>query len=115
MLKSYRQPITLPAVVTNYFEPSSNNIMDFVGGNRATHQMYVAHQIRLLNTILSAVKGKADAQPQEIAAQNRALTYEDHSHLKSIVERLIKADLVDYELAEKMHNHLSDVFASLFP
>lgn len=115
MLKSHRQPVTLPAVVTNYFEPSSNNIAEFVGGNRATHQMYVAHQIRLLNTILSAVKGKLGAKPEEIALQNRALGQSDFFHLETIVKRLVQAELVEKNLEADVQKILRDLFTKLFP
>lgn len=104
MLKSFRQPITLPAIVTSYFEPSSGNVLDFIGGNRASHQIYVAHQIRLLKTVLSAVKGKFGANPEDIALQNRALTDSDISHLNNIIKRLSDAELVDHVLAGKMND-----------
>lgn len=115
MIKSYQKPVTLPTVVSSYFEPSVKNIPDYVGGNRTAHQMYVAHQIRLLNTILGAVKGKFGANPKEIAAQNRDLAFEDHLHLKNIIDYLHKVELIDHQHAEQMHEQLCDVFAHFFP
>lgn len=115
MVKSYRLPVTLPAVVTHYFEPSSKNILAFVGGTRAAHQMYVAHQIRLLNTILGAVKGRFGANAKDIALQNRALSNEDYVHLVNIVDLLLKSELIDLDLAKQMQINLSDLFTHIFP
>ena len=91
------------------------NVANFVGGNRVAHQMYVAHQIRLLNTILGFVKGKLGANPIDIAAQNRAFSLDDHFHLKNIIHQLVKVELVDTSIAEKMAIALSDVFEHFFP
>jgi len=114
-LKSYRTPVTLPAVVTHYYEPSPKNGLVLVGGNKATHQIFVAHQVRLLNTLIGFVNELPQKNTHEIACQNRFLVYEDLDHLINIIKKLEVADLIDSAKKLLMEEELVEVFTKIFP
>ncbi len=115
MLKSFKTPVTLPTVVTNYYEPKPNNGLSLVGGNRAAHQMFLSHQTRLINTILGSIKGHDNKRSIEIARQNKLLDVSDFQHLCSIADRLLSADLVNESTYFKLIEELEVVFHTLFP
>ena len=115
MLKSFRAPVTTPAVITNYYEPSTHNGLSLVGGNRGAHQLFVAHQIRLINTIIGSIRGLLNKKTLEIASQNKLLSEHDLHHLHNIIERLVIAELIDNETQDKLIAELAHIFAVLFP
>jgi len=115
MLKSFKTPVTLPTVVTNYYEPKPTNELSLVGGNRAAHQMFLSHQTRLINTILGSIKGHDNKRAIEIARQNKLLHAADFQHLCCIADRLVKADLVNESTHSKLIEELEVVFDALFP
>ena len=114
-LNSYRTPVTLPAVVTHYYEPSPRNGLVLVGDNKASHQIFVAHQVRLLNTLIGFVSGLPQKNTHEIACQNRFLVYEDLDHLLKIIEKLELAELIDPAKRPLMEEELVEVFTKIFP
>jgi hypothetical protein len=115
MLKSFRAPITLPTVVTNYYEPMPSNGLSLVGRNRAAHQLFVSHQVRLINTILGSLRGLNNKKILEIAIQNRMLGERDLEHLNNIAERLVLADLIDQATKYKLNKELEQVFKAIYP
>lgn len=115
MLKSFRTPITLPTVVTNYYEPTTSNGLSLVGGNRAAHQLFISHQVRLINTILGSLRGLNNKKVLEIAKQNRMLGEYDLEHLNNIAERLSLADLIDQATKYKLNTELEQVFKAIYP
>ena len=115
MLKSFKTPVTLPTVVTNYYEPKPNNGLSLVGGKRGAHQMFLSHQTRLINTILGSIKGHDNKRSIEIARQNKLLDASDFQHLCSIADRLLSADLVNEATHSKLIEELEIVFDTLFP
>jgi hypothetical protein len=115
MLKSFRAPVTTPAVVTNYYEPSTHNGLSLVGGNRGAHQLFVAHQIRLINTIIGSIRGLQNKRALEIASQNKQLCEHDLHHLHNIIDRLTIAELINNETQDKLIAELAHIFAVLFP
>jgi hypothetical protein len=115
MLKSFKTPVTLPTVVTNYYEPKPNNGLSLVGGNRAAHQMFLSHQTRLINTILGSIKGHDNKRSIEIARQNKLLDVSDFQHLCCITDRLLNAELVNESTHSKLNEELEVIFHKLFP
>jgi hypothetical protein len=115
MLKSFKTPVTLPTVVTSYYEPKPSNGLSLVGRNRAAHQMFLSHQTRLINTILGSIKGHDNKRSIEIARQNKLLEASDFLHLCSIADRLLSADLVNESTYFKLIEELEVVFYTLFP
>jgi hypothetical protein len=115
MLKSFKTPVTLPTVVTSYYEPKPSNGLSLVGANRAAHQMFLSHQTRLINTILGSIKGYDNKRSIEIAKQNKLLEASDFLHLCSIADRLLNAELVNESTHSKLIEELQVVFHTLFP
>lgn len=115
MLKSFKTPVTTPAVVTSYYEPNTRNGFSLVGGNRGAHQLFIAHQIRLLNTLIGSIRGLLNKKALEIASQNKQLLEHDLQHLHNIIERLVVAELIDNETQDKLISELAHIFAVLFP
>lgn len=115
MLKSFRAPITLPTLVTNYYEPTTSNRLTLVGGNRAAHQLFISHQVRLINTILGSLRGLNNKKVLEIAIQNRMLGKQNLEHLNNIAEKLVLADLIDHATKEKLNTELEQVFKAIYP
>jgi hypothetical protein len=101
--------------VTSYYEPSPTNQLQLVGGNRSSHQIFVAHQIRLINTILGSLRGLMHKKPLEMARQNAFISESDLQHLLNIGERLFLAELVDAETKTKLEDELVVIFRNLFP
>lgn len=115
MLKSFKPPVTLPLAVTHYYEPTALNLLALVGGSRTAHQMFLSHQIRLLNTVLGSLRGLLGKQVLEIAQQNRFLTAPDFDHLCVITKRLMHAEIIDESTKEKLDDELFRIFRTMFP
>lgn len=114
MISSYHVPPTLPAVVTNYFEPSDRNDFTLVGGNRATHQRFVSHQIRLINTMMGFVRGVPGKRPTEMAKQNPWVNSQDLEHLVRVTHRLCEVGLLSQTEQSQIEEGLQTVFAEIF-
>jgi len=86
-----------------------------VGGNRATHQLFIAHQIRLLNTILGDIKGLQHKHPLEMAKQNAWLDPTDITHLLAISERSFNSGLINETTKWNLDKKISELFDLLYP
>jgi hypothetical protein len=115
MLKSFKAPVTLPAIVSTHFEPHAANQFTLIGGSRVTHQQYVAHHVRFLNTAIGKFRGIPHKRPLEMAIQNLWLCQDDFFHLKNIVEKLFHSQLINKEESDGVFAILTEVFCQIFP
>jgi hypothetical protein len=115
MFKSFNLPSTLPSIATNYFEHLIAQGKELVGGSRVSHQLYVAHQIRVINTALGAIRGLPNKKTLEIARQNPWLNIEDKTHLLGIASALLETELINIDTHAKLITIITEAFETLFP
>jgi hypothetical protein len=115
MFKSFNLPSTLPSTATNYFEQLIAQGKELVGGSRVSHQLYVAHQIRVINTALGSIRGLPHKKTLEIARQNPWLSIDDKTHLLGITSALLEAEIINIDTHAQLITIITEVFQTLFP